>query len=268
MLPDVRLHRDEAIAHTLWITLHRPEARNAYSDAMVDSLCRALDHAEADDDVRVVVLTGAGSAFSAGGDLKAMRDHTGMFEGDAVGLRNRYLRGIQRVPRRLARFSKPVIAAVNGPAIGAGLDLACMADIRVAAEHAKLGSTFVKVGLVPGDGGAWFLSRTIGYPKAMELILTGRLVKGDEALALGLVHQSVPADGLTAAVRGHAQRLAANPPIAVQLAKAAVQRSWQVGLDAALELAASYQGVAQNSADHDEAVAAFLEKRDPTFTGR
>ena len=252
--------------HVHLLTLDRPEARNAYSDEMVDALVEALDAAEADSDVRAVVITGAGRAFSAGGDLKAMRDHAGMFEGGPVALRSRYLRGIQRVPRRLARFSKPVVAAVNGAAIGAGLDLACMCDLRVASPSARFGSTFVKVGLIPGDGGAWLLARTIGYPRALEMVLSGRVVDADEALAMGLVH-ALDADPVAAAVQ-RAEQLAANPPIAVQLAKAAMQRSWELPFDAALELAASYQGVAQNTADHDEAVAPFLDKRAPTFTGR
>ncbi len=268
LLPDLALQWEPEVAHTLRLTLDRPDARNAYSEAMVDSLCAALDFAEEHDEVRVLVLTGAGSAFSAGGDLKAMRDHSGMFEGDATRLRARYLRGIQRIPRRMARFHKPVIAAVNGPAVGAGLDLACMADIRVAADSARFGSTFVKVGLIPGDGGAWLLARTIGFPRAMELVLSGRLIDAQEALSLGLVHELHPADALDAAVRQHAARLAANPPLAQQLAKALMLRSWELPLDAALDLAATFQGVVQNSADHDEAVAAFLERRPPRYKGR
>jgi len=266
---DVRIETDAEVEGLSWVILDRPEARNAYSDAMVDELVLALDQLEADDAVRCVAVTGAGRAFSAGGDLKAMRDHSGMFEGDAVGLRDRYLRGIQRVPRRFARFDKPVIAALNGPAIGAGLDLACMCDVRVAVEGAKLGSTFVKVGLVPGDGGAYLLARTIGFPAALDLILSARLVQGQEALALGLVNEVVPdAEALTARVRARAQAFCSLPPVALRLAKSAAYRSWDLPLHAALDVAAAYQGVAQNTADHDEAVASFLEKRPPTFRGR
>lgn len=234
---------------------------------MVTSLIEALDDLEADDTVRVVAITGSGSAFSAGGDLKRMLAHDGMFEGDATRLRSRYTRGIQGIPRRFARFDKPVIAAVNGAAIGAGLDLACMCDIRVAAERAKLGSTFVKVGLVPGDGGAYLLARTIGFPKALEMVLTGRVVDAHEALSMGLVHAVVAGDALRDAVRERASALAALPPIAVRLAKSAAYRSWDAPLDTALELAATYQGIAQNTADHDEAVRAFLDKREPRFRG-
>jgi 2-(1,2-epoxy-1,2-dihydrophenyl)acetyl-CoA isomerase len=266
---DVQVRADEEVVGLWWVTLDRPEARNAYSEAMVEELVAAFDRLEADDAVRCVALTGAGKAFSAGGDLKQMLAHEGMFEGDARGLRARYLMGIQRVPRRLARFAKPVIGAVNGPAIGAGLDLACMCDLRVALRSAQLGSTFVKVGLVPGDGGAYFLARTIGFPRALDLILTGRLVEGDEALSLGLVNELADdLDGLVAAVRSRAAVLCALPPVALSLAKSATYRSWDLPLEGALELAATYQGIAQNTADHDEAVRAFLERRDPVFAGR
>lgn len=265
---DVRILVDEQVPSLRWLVLDRPEARNAYSEAMVDGICAALDELEEDDAVRVVALIGTGSAFSAGGDLKLMAEHAGMFEGGPVQLRSRYLRGIQRVPRRIHRFDKPLIAAVNGHAIGAGLDLACMADIRVVARGAKLGSTFVKVGLVPGDGGATFLTRTIGYPRALEMILTGRLVGADEALALGLAHAVCERDELEDAVRMRAAQLAKLPPLSVRLTKSAVVQSWDLTVDQSLSLAATLQGISQNSADHDEAVASFLEKRDPEFTGK
>ena len=266
---DVQVQADEQVEGLWWVTLDRPEARNAYSEAMVEELVAAFDRLELDDAVRCVAITGAGKAFSAGGDLKRMLAHEGMFEGDARGLRARYLMGIQRIPRRLARFAKPLIGAINGPAIGAGLDLACMCDVRVATERAKLGSTFVKVGLVPGDGGAYFLARTIGFPRALEMVLTGRLVEGEEALQLGLVHALVPdGEALTKSVRERAAVLCRLPPVALSLAKQAAYRSWDLPLEGALELAATYQGIAQNTADHDEAVQAFLEKRDPVFSGR
>ena len=254
--------------HVALVTLNRPDARNAYSEAMIRSLMDALDALEDDDAVRCVVLTGAGTAFSAGGDLKLMRDHAGMFEGDPVRLRSRYLRGIHQVPRRLARFDKPIVAAINGPAIGAGLDLACMCDIRVAAEGACFGSTFVKVGLVPGDGGAYLLSRTIGFPSALEMILTGRVIDSVEALRLGLVHQVVPPEQLMEAAEAYAARLCRVPPLAVRMAKSAAYRSWDLGLEQALHVAATYQGAVQNTEDHDEAVQAMLDKRRPTFKGR
>jgi len=263
-LPDLQRAREGAV---LLLTLDRPDARNAYSEAMVDSLVRALDDADRDDEVRCVILTGAGAAFSAGGDLKRMLQQEGMFAGWPVDLRRRYVDGIQRIPRRLALLEKPIIAAINGPAIGAGLDLACMCDLRLAARGAQLGSTFVKVGLVPGDGGAYFLARTVGFPRALELMLTARLVDADEAERIGLVHRVVEPADLLPAARALALQIAANAPLAVRLTKRAAYRSHEADLEQALELAATYQGVVQNTADHREAVRAMLERRPPVFTG-
>ncbi|MBA3548379.1 MAG: enoyl-CoA hydratase/isomerase family protein [Nannocystis sp.] len=263
-LPDLQRAREGAV---LLLTLDRPDARNAYSEAMVDSLVRALDDADRDDDVRCVILTGAGAAFSAGGDLKRMLQQEGMFAGGPVDLRRRYVDGIQRIPRRLALLEKPVIAAINGAAIGAGLDLACMCDLRLVARGAQLGSTFVKVGLVPGDGGAYFLTRTIGFPRALELMLTARLIDTDEAERIGLVHRVVEPDELLPAARALAEQIAANAPLAVRLTKRAAYRSYEADLETALELAATYQGIVQNTADHREAVRALLERRTPVFTG-
>ncbi|MFT6629806.1 MAG: 2-(1,2-epoxy-1,2-dihydrophenyl)acetyl-CoA isomerase [Flavobacteriales bacterium] len=231
----------------------------------MESLVRALDEAERDDDVRCVILTGAGTAFSGGGDLKLMRDHEGMFEGDPVHLRSAYLRGIQRIPRRFARFEKPVIAAINGPAIGAGLDLACMCDIRIASDGARFGSTFVKLGLIPGDGGAYLLARIIGVPRALELVISGRIIDTLEADRIGLINEIAMDDDVMKLARKRARKIAENAPLAVRLAKSAVYQSYDLSLDAALNLAATYQSIAQNTANHDEAVAAMLEGRKPSF---
>lgn len=250
------------------ITLDRPDARNAYSSAMVTSLVAALDAAEADASVRCIVLTGEGKSFHAGGDLKAMRAASGMFEGGPLALRRQYVDGIQRVPRRLAACDKPIIAAINGAAIGAGLDLACMCDLRVAATGAKMGSTFVKVGLVPGDGGAYFLARVVGFSRALELVLTGTLVDADEALRIGLVTDVVERDELLPTATKLAQTIAANAPLAVQMTKRAAYRSWDADVDTALELAATYQGMVQNTEDHKRAVEAILGKTTPEFVGR
>ncbi len=249
------------------ITLDRPDARNAYSEAMVESLVNALDKAEADPQIRCVLLTGAGSAFSAGGDLKRMQAKSGMFQGEPIELSRRYRGTIQRIPRRFADFDKPVIAAVNGPAIGAGLDLACMCDVRISALNARFGSTFVKVGLVPGDGGAYLLARTVGLPKALDLMLTGRVIDAEEAERIGLVQRVVVQEDLQKEARSYARLITANAPLAVQLTKRAAYRSWEANLDTALELAATYQGAAQNTRDHREAVEAFLQKRKPQFQG-
>lgn len=236
------------------ITLDRPEARNAYSDAMCEQLVTALAATEADPAVRCTIVTGAGKAFHAGGDVKAMKERSGMFAGDPAELRLRYQRGIQAVPRAIAQCQRPLLAAINGPAIGAGLDLACMCDLRVAARGAQLGSTFVRVGLVPGDGGAFFLARVVGFPRALELMLTGRVVDADEALRLGLVHEVTAPEQLLPRTRELALQIAAHPPMAVQLTKRAAYASWQQDQATALELAATYQGIAQNLPDHARAL--------------
>lgn len=249
------------------ITLDRPDARNAYSEAMVDSLVGAVDAAADDDGVRCAVLTGAGKAFCAGGDLKKMQQDSGMFSGGPAELRGRYLTGIHRIPRRIARFEKPLIAAVNGPAMGAGLDLACMCDIRVASEKAKFGSAFINVGLVPGDGGAYFLTRAVGFSRALEMMLTGRAVDAQEALGMALVHELTAPDALIDTAMARAQALCNKAPIALRLAKRATHLAIHSELQAALDLAATYQGIAQNTEDHGEALAALLEKRAPVFKG-
>ncbi|MCB9506457.1 MAG: enoyl-CoA hydratase/isomerase family protein [Myxococcales bacterium] len=261
---DLRYEVSENIAT---ITLDREESRNAYTQGMIDSLVRALDAAESDDDVRCVIITGAGSTFSAGGDVKLMRERGGMFEGDVVHLRNQYLRGIQRIPRRLARFEKPVIAAINGPAVGAGLDLACMCDIRIAVNGARFGSTFVKIGLIPGDGGAYLLARVVGFARALDMIITGRLIDTLEAERIGLVGEVVLEGDVLTHARKRARKIAENAPLAVRLAKSAVYQSYDLGLDAALNLAATYQSIVQNTPDHEEGLAAFLEGRKPDFRG-
>lgn len=267
-LRDLRYEKREQVGI---VTLDREESRNAYSMEMIESLVRVFDHIEQDDDVRCVILTGAGSTFSGGGDLKMMQERSGMFAGNPVQLRSAYLRGIHRVPRRLARFEKPLIAAINGPAIGAGLDLACMCDLRIAANGARMGSTFVKLGLVPGDGGAYLLARIVGFPRALELVLTGRLIDTIEAERIGLINEVVEVeqgDELMEAALRTAGRICNNAPLAVRLAKSAMYHSWDLNLDSALNLAATYQGIVQNTPDHDEGLAATTERRAPSFSGK
>lgn len=250
------------------VTLDRPEARNAYSSEMIAQLVAAFDELELDSSVRAVILTGAGKAFSAGGDLKLMRDKEGMFAGGPVELRTRYMQEIQQVPRRIARFSKPLIAAVNGAAIGAGLDLSLMCDLRIASKKALFGSTFVKVGLIPGDGGAYYLARAVGLSRALDLCLTGRLIGADEAEKMGLVSEVTEPEALLDTARARAEMIAANAPLAVQLTKAAIYQSLTLNSESALQLAASFQGIAQNTSDHLEGVEAILERRTPLFEGR
>ena len=241
------------------ITLNRPDARNAYSAELIGGLVGSLNAAERDDDVRVVVLTGAGSAFCAGGDLKSMRDKVGMFGGDPAELRDNYRLGIQSITRRVDSFEKPVIGAINGAAIGAGFGLAAMCDIRVAADSAKFGASFTRVGLVPGDGSGYLLARAIGFSRALELLLTSRVFDADEARFIGFVHEVVePASVLTRSYE-LAAHLASLPQQALRLTKVALYRSWAGDTEAAMHLSAAFQSLSQNDAEHLDAVNAMLD---------
>ncbi|MGW0575346.1 crotonase/enoyl-CoA hydratase family protein [Streptomyces sp. NPDC002920] len=249
-------------------TLNLPDTRNPISgDDMVDALVAAADAANRDPVLRAVVLTGAGSAFSAGGNVADMADGTGLFGHPPHLQRTAYRDGIQRIPRALHACEVPVIAAVNGPAIGAGCDLALMCDLRVASTRAVFAESFVKLGIVPGDGGAYFLPRVIGHARAAEMALTGDRIDPAQALAWGMVSQVVEPEDLLPTAYRLAERVAANPPAAVRMTKKLLRQAEGRGLDDVLELSAALQAIAHTTADHHEAVAAFVGKREPRFTG-
>ena len=255
--------------HIVTITMNRPDMRNPISEAgMVDGIVDALERMSADGDVRCGILTGAGTAFSSGGDLKKMQEGLTQRAQAPTQTPKYYVRGIQRIPLAFAKLDVPVIAAVNGPAIGAGCDLTCMCDIRIAGESARFAESFVKVGIIPGDGGAWLLPRVVGYSKACEMAFTGDMVDAAEALACGLVSKVVPDAELLAAARALAKRIAANPAQAVRMTKRLMAQGRELSLPALLEMSASMQALAHTTADHREAVNAFLEKRKPVFTGQ
>jgi enoyl-CoA hydratase/carnithine racemase len=258
----------EADGPLLWITMNRPDYSNAFSDEMISNLCRLLRDADWDDDIRVIVLTGAGKTFCAGGDVKAMEEKTGMFAGDPEELRRRYTRGIQRIPLTIEALHTPLVAMVNGAAIGAGCDLACMCDVRVGCQHSRFGETFAKLALVPGDGGTFFLQRVVGYAKAMELSLTGRIVDADEAVSLGLLNHKVEAEALQAETEKLACSIAANSPVAVSMIKRAIRQARTAEIGGHLDLLAAFQGITQRTEDHFEGVRALKEKREPRFRGR
>jgi len=251
------------------LTMNRPDERNALgSHADCAALVDAVAQAEADPGVAVLVLTGAGSAFSAGGNLKAMRDRNGIGPLDSpLATRDNYRRGIQRIPQALWECELPMIAAINGPAMGAGLDLACMCDIRIAAQGAKLACSFIRVGIVPGDGGAYFLPRAVGWSKAAEMMFTGDALDADAALACGLVSRVVPPEALMDEAIALAERIAANPPQTLRLAKRLLREGQHARLDEMLQLSAAFQALAHETADHREALSAFFDKRTPVFTG-
>ncbi len=252
----------------LTLTLNQPEARNPISSAaVIEALCTAIAGADRDMACRVVIITGAGSAFSTGGDIATMRLGGGLNDPSPTTTRRNYRFGIQRLPVLFESIEVPVIAAVNGPAIGAGCDLACMCDIRIASEKAKFAESFVKMGIVPGDGGAWLLPRVVGWSKASEMAFTGQLLDAAQALACGLVSQVVPPESLMDEARALASQIAANPPHAVRMTKRLIRESRLSSLSAILEASAAAQALCHTTRDHGEAVDAFFEKRTPTFTG-
>ena len=221
-----------------------------------------------DDDlaVRAIVLTGAGSAFCSGGNVAEMRDRTGMFAGTPEEISAAYRRGIQRIPRAFQQLKLPIIAAVNGAAIGAGNDLACMCDIRIASSTARFAESFVKVGIVPGDGGCWLLPRAVGAARAAEMAFTGDTIEAEEALRIGLVSRVVAPEFLIDEAMALAGRIAANPPQVLRWTKQLLIQARTGSLDDALDVAGRFQGLAHHTADHAEAVAAFFEKRPPVFS--
>lgn len=251
------------------VTLNRPESRNAIATQEdCDDLAGALVRANDDSDINAVILTGAGKSFCAGGDLKAIRERSGIGpRATPDGTRANYRRGVHSVIRALAEVEVATIAAINGHAIGLGLDIGVLCDIRLAGASAKMASSFVKVGIIPGDGGAWILTNAIGAARAAELVLTGDTIDAAEALRLGLVSRVVPDDQLMAEATRVAERVAVNPPRTIRLAKRLLREAQHGRLSDVLELSAAFQALAHETADHKEAVDAFTEKRAPKFTG-
>lgn len=264
MEPFLKFERDGAI---VTLTMNQPEARNPLTgNTAVPEFVEACDRISADPSIRAVIITGAGSAFCSGGNVKDMQKY---FSGDAiptpVAVREEYRRGIQRLPLALYNLEVPTIAAVNGPAIGAGCDLACMCDIRIASESARFAESFIKVGIVPGDGGAWLLPRVVGRSKAAEMAFTGEIIDAAEALACGMVSRVVPAEQLLDTARALAQKIAANPGPTLRLTKRLLREGEHLRLDSLLELSAGFQALAHTTPQHEEAVRAFVEKRPPRF---
>jgi enoyl-CoA hydratase/carnithine racemase len=264
-MPNFLLYEQQGPVVTL--TMNEPQRRNPLTgNTAVSDFLEAIERIHDDRRVRAVILTGAGTAFSSGGDIKDMeRQASGSVGG--MQIRQEYRTGIQRLPLALFNLEVPVIAAVNGAAIGAGMDLACMCDIRIASEHAKFAESFVKLGIIPGDGGAWLLPRLIGLSRASELSFTGEVIGAQQAVDWGLVSRVVPSERLLEAANELAARIAANPPHAVRLTKRLLREAMHTRLDTLLEMAASFQALSHQTDDHREAVAAFLEKRTPTFKG-
>ena len=249
----------------LTLTMNQPETRNALTgNTAVEELVQACAMVAKDSSIRVVILTGNGPVFSSGGNVKDMlRYQTQQLTPDVI--REEYRQGIQRIPKALYNLDVPVIAAVNGPAIGAGLDLTCMCDIRIASDKATFAESFVKVGIVPGDGGAWLLPRAVGMSKASEMAFTGEALNAQQALACGLVSRVVPHEDLLKEALALANKIAANPGGVLRMTKRLLREGERSSLESLLEISAGYQAIAHMTDDHHEAVRAFLEKRPPKF---
>ena len=247
------------------LTMNAPEVRNALTgNAAVDEFVASVERINADPTVRVMILTGAGTAFSSGGNVKDMKRFT-TDEVTPEQIGRWYRTGIQRLPLALQKLEVPSIAAVNGPAVGAGCDLACMCDMRIASTNALFAESFIRVGLIPGDGGAWLLPRVVGLSKAMEMSFTGDPVHAEEAQAIGLVSRVVGPEALLPEARSLAARIARNPGQTLRLTKRLLREGQNQRLDSLLELSAALQVVAHKTPAHAEAVNAFIEKREPRF---
>ncbi len=247
------------------LTLNEPDTRNAMSPAMIVALLEHIERINADLGVGCVILTGAGKGFCSGGNVKSMKDSTANASPTPVEVARRYQQTIQRVPLAFHGLEAPIIAAVNGAAVGVGCDLASMCDIRMAAADARFAENFLRVGLISGDGGAWYLPRVVGLAKAYEMTFTGRFIDAQEALRIGLVSQVVDSDKLLEEAKAMALEIAAQPIHSLRLAKRLIRDSQEVSLPISLGMASSMQALAHHTGDRKEALSAFMEKRVPVF---
>ena len=250
------------------LTLNRPDTRNALSHDVVSELVAMLNKANDDESVSCLIITGEGKSFSSGGNLKDIRAMTQENNLSTNELRRWYTDGIQNIPRTMQQITVPTIAAVNGHAIGAGCDLTMMCDIRIASEKAIFAESFMRVGLIPGDGGAWFLPRVIGMSRACEMSYTCDMIDATKADKWGMVSEVVAPDQLLDTAMAMAKRIAAHPPIGIRLAKKLIRDSQDMPIGAALEMAAGMQATLQQTEDHLEALDAVLEGREPVYKGR
>ena len=258
----------EKQGHVAVLTINRPEMMNALGqEGDGVEIAAACAEISADASIRSAILTGAGRAFSAGGDVKAMKNRTGAFAGSAYDIREGYRRNIHMAVKALYNLEVPLVAAVNGAAIGLGCDVACMADVRIASDRAKFGVTFLKLGLIPGDGGAWLLPRIIGSSRAAELLFTGDVIDAETAADWGLISRAVPGDTLMDEAMKLASRMAQQPPQSLRLAKTLLRHGTTASYDTIMEMSAAAQSMMHLTEDHIEGVDAILEKRTPNFKG-
>lgn len=256
----------EVEGHLARITMNRPEHLNCFSEEMIQLWTAALEDIRDRDDIYAVLLSGSGKAFCAGGDVKAMAAGDGFFESHdditstALARKNSLWKGIQRIPLILEEIDKPVIAKIHGAAVGAGLDMALMCDVRIAAESATMSESYFNAGIVPGDGGAYFLPRLIGRDKALDMFWTARILKGAEAERIGLVTHVVPDDKLDEYVEAYMQKLLEAPQQAMRLTKRAIDQSELSTLRASLDMVSSFMGIVTELDDYRTRTSALVEK--------
>lgn len=261
----LKMHREGAV---VTLTMDDPATRNALSPALTDQLVAACAAINADLSVGCVILTGAGDVFCAGGNIKDMYARANHFAGNAAEIRRTYQNGVQTIAKALYDLEVPTIAAVNGAAMGAGMDFATMCTMRIASQGAKFAESFIKLGLTSAAGGAWFLNRAIGSSAAAEMALTGDTIDAARALEIGLVSRVVPPERLLGEANALALRIARHPPHSIRLNARLLRESARLDLGASLEIAAAMQAVVQQTDDQHEAVAAAVEKRAPGFKGK
>ncbi|MET7400373.1 enoyl-CoA hydratase-related protein [Dactylosporangium sp. NPDC005572] len=250
--------------HVATITLNRPHQRNAFTLGMIEHWAQMLRQAESDPEVRAVVLTGVAGSFCSGVDLAEFANR----ERSPLAERNLLTERVHMVAHAAEALSKPYLAAVGGPAVGAGMDMALMADLRMAGTSATFCQGYIRVGLVPGDGGCYYLPRIVGMATALRLMWTAEVVDAEQAVRIGLVSSVHPDNELADACQTLARKLAGMPPVAVRLIKRAAYASQHADLRGALELIAAYQAVMTSTEDSAEAMEAFLNRRPAQFRGR
>jgi 2-(1,2-epoxy-1,2-dihydrophenyl)acetyl-CoA isomerase len=253
--------------HVATITLNRPETLNAFTEVMIAEWTEALGQAQRDEQVWVVVVTGAGRGFCSGGNVKGFAQRAEQTFPPVYTQRDHMRYGVHQVPRAVAQLDKPYIAAVNGPAAGAGMDMASMADIRIASDKARFVMSYVNMGLVTGDGGAYFLPRIVGLSKAYELMWSGETIDAQEALRIGYVNHVVPHEQFPQFIKEYAGRFASKPPVAVQLIKRAVRKGLTTDLDNTLDYLEWAMLICRSTDDSREGPRAWREQRPPVFTG-
>jgi len=254
--------------HIATVTLNRPDKLNALNEKMFDEIADALVNIGEDEDMRVLVLTGAGRAFSAGADLREEEGEQVLREQNAEAIRRNVRRSSRGCIEGLQQLPQPAIAMIRGACVGAGFDLALACDIRIGSENARFMVAYTRVGMIPGQGGAWMLARIAGLPKAAELLFTGDFLSAQDAFKWGVLNKVVPDSELEQETMAMAQRIANVPPLANRINKMHLYRMLQMDLATALDFAASSQPILITSEDSQEAIRAFLEKREATFKGR